>query len=104
MLFGRRPSPQGDWFMRCFMLVIGLLCSSTLPSWAQEKKQPAKGPADYFKVEIRGKLRIVEGRQELVSSHWIDFSATALGTALIFGDNKDLAALAKKLDGKTVLI
>jgi hypothetical protein len=90
--------------MRCFLLMIGLLCSIALPSWAQDKKQPVKAPADYFKVEIRGTLRVVKGRQELVSTQGLEFNATILGTGLIFGDNKDLAALAKKLDGKTVLI
>jgi hypothetical protein len=86
------------------MLVVGLLCSMAIPSSAQDKKQPAKPPAPYFKVEIRGKLSVVEGGQELVDPQGIGFSATVLGTGLVFGDNKELAALAKKMDGKTVLI
>jgi hypothetical protein len=86
------------------MLVIGSLCASTLPAWAQEKKQSVKPPADYFKVEIRGTLRVMEGRHELVSTQALEFTALVLDTGLIFGDDKDLVALAKNLDGKKVII
>ena len=87
-----------------FMLMLGLLCSHCVPSWAGDKKQPGKAPSDYFKVEIRGTLRVVADGQELMDRQGIEFNATILGTGLIFAENKELAALAKKLDGKTVLI
>ena len=89
--------------MRAIMLILGLLCSLSLTIWAGDKKQPGKAQSDYFKVEIRGSLKMVADA-ELVDRQKIQFSATALGTGLIFGEDNELAALAKNLDGKTVLI
>ena len=96
--------------MRRFMLVIGLLSVMALPSWADEK-QPAKAPAAYFKVEIRGTLQVGGAG----NGDWFELAmadqpvkatvvTSGMSTPLTFGDNKKLAALAKTLEGKTVLI
>jgi hypothetical protein len=99
--------------MRCILLMLALLCSMANPSWADDKKEPAKAPPTHFKVEIRGTLRVagkVEGvsatlAQELAKQPVNATVATSgLAMYLAFGDNKELAALAKKFDGKSVLI
>jgi hypothetical protein len=89
--------------MRCLLLVMGLVGSLAMRLQAEEK-QPAKPPADYCNVELRGTLEISPNGGELVDVQGIAFSATAGGHNLIFGENKELAAAAKKLDGKKVLI
>jgi hypothetical protein len=86
------------------MLMLGLFCSLSVPSWAGDKKEPEKAPSNYIKVEIRGTLQVVADSQELVDRQGIHFNATILNMGLVFGENKELAALAKKLDGKTVMI
>jgi hypothetical protein len=97
--------------MRCFMLVLGLLATA-LPSRAQDKKEPPKAQATYFKVEVRGTLRLAEKvevvsetlRQELAKQPVNATTApSGMSMYLLFGDEK-LAALAKKVDGKAVLI
>jgi hypothetical protein len=90
--------------MRCFLLMLGLLSSFSYSSWAGDEKQPKKAPSDYIKVEIRGRLNIGADQQELVDRQALQFGATILDMGLIFGENKELAALAKKLDGKTALV
>src|SRR5262245_41266593 len=98
--------------MRCFMLVLGVLLATAVPSRAQDKKEPPKVPATYFKVEVRGTLRLADKvevvsetlRQELTKQPVNATNApSGMGMYLLFGDEK-LAALAKKLDGKAVLI
>jgi hypothetical protein len=100
---------HGETEMR--ILVIALLCPMALSSWAEEKKNPVKTPPTYFKVEIRGTLRVTKtasGRFEPLRlakqpvKATIDLSNVSM--RLDFGDDKNLAALAKKLDGKTVLV
>src|SRR5947199_4772432 len=93
--------------MRSYVLVIGLLCSTALPSWAQDKKPPAP----YFKLEIRGTLRVAKiafGRFEPVKlvkqAAKGTIEASGVVMRLDFGEDKELAALAKTLDGKTVLV
>lgn len=105
--------PKGDSFMRYFMLVVGLVLSMARPSLADEKKEPPKAPPTYFKVEVRGKLRVAD-QEEVVSASLAQELAkqpvhativtSGIGMSLDFGDNKELAALAKKLDGKAILI
>jgi hypothetical protein len=90
--------------MRRFILMFGLFASLAVSTSAGDKNKPAKAPSDYIKVEIRGTLQILANEHELVHVQGLEFTATILGTGLIFGDNKELAALSKKLDGKTVLI
>jgi hypothetical protein len=92
-------------------LLIGLLSSMALPSRAGEEKEPPKAPPPYFKVETRGKLRIEKGTPgsfeplKLVKQPVrATVFASGIGMALDLGDDKELAALAKKLDGKAVLI
>jgi hypothetical protein len=99
--------------MRCFMLVLGLLLSMALPSWADAKKEPPKSPTGYFKVEVRGTLRVAD-KVEVVSATLAQelakqpvnatIAISGMAMHLAFGDNKELAALVKKLDGKAVLI
>jgi hypothetical protein len=99
--------------MRRFVLGLGLLLSVALPSRADDAKAPPKAPPAYFKVEVRGTLRVVE-KVELVSDtlrkglagQLVNATVTTPGVVLYlaFGDNKELATLAKKLDGKAVLI
>ncbi len=85
--------------MRCFLLMVGLLGLFALPLQAEEKK-----PAEYCKVEIRGTLHFDSEKDELLHIQAIGFRARAAGKNLMFGENKELVALAKKLNGKTVLI
>jgi len=99
--------------MRCFMLALGLPFVMALVSWADDKKEPPKPAPTYFKVEVRGTLRVAE-KVEVVSGTLaqelakqpVNATITRPGMVmyLAFGDNKELAALAKKLDGKAVLI
>jgi hypothetical protein len=86
------------------ILAIVLLCFLTLPARAAEAPPAAKPPANYFRVEIRGTLKIAGDGHELVDLQGIAFAANVLGTGLVFGDNRDLLARAKTLDGKKVLI
>ena len=96
--------------MRRFLLVIGLLCAMAFPSWAQEK-QPVKPPPPYFKVEIRGTLQLtktvfgpIEPLKVANQPVKANIELSNVSMTLDFGDNKELAALAKTLDGKTVLL
>jgi hypothetical protein len=84
----------------------------TLPSWADDNKEPVKTPPTYFKVEVRGTLRLAEKvdvvsevlRQELAKqSANATIAPSGRGMCLRFSDEK-LTALAKKLEGKAVLI
>jgi hypothetical protein len=91
--------------MRIAIVVVLL---GSIPSLAEDNTQP-KAPAAYIKVEMRGKLRIVESVEPLWSEAAIRSKVKATvevpGMALPLAiDDKDLAALAKKLDGKTVLV
>jgi predicted FMN-binding regulatory protein PaiB len=91
--------------------LLALLSPMALPSWAGDKKEPPKAPTTYFKVEVRGTLRVTD-KVEVVSATLaqelakqpVNATITGWGVYLAFGDNKELAALAKKLDGKAVLI
>jgi hypothetical protein len=95
------------------MPVLGLLLTMALPSWADAKKEPSKSPTGFFKVEIRGTLRVVD-TAEVVSATLAQklakqpvnatIATSGMAMHLAFGDNKELAALVKKLDGKAVLI
>jgi len=99
--------------MRYSMPVFGLVLSMAVPSLADDKKEPPKAPPTYFKVEVRGTLRVAD-QAEVVSASLAQELAkqsvhativtSGMGMSLAFGDNKELAALAKKLDGKAVLI
>ena len=93
--------------MRSFMVVIGLLGSMVLPSRAGDEKQPLKAPPAYFKVEVRGTVRVTKdppGAFEplKLASQSVNATIESSGVrmSLDFGENKDLAALAKTLDGK----
>jgi len=94
--------------MRRLVLVVGLLCSTVLPARSDDKKEPPKAPPDYCKVEVRGKLGVADTADELsldvpeMAKQPVQM--TIRGMRLAFGDDKDLAALAKKLDGKTVVV
>jgi hypothetical protein len=99
--------------MRCFIVTLGVLLSAALPSWAGDKKEPAKAPATYFKVETRGTLHVADKVEVIyptlareLEKQPVKASITSAGMTmyLAFGDNKELAALAKKLEGKTVLV
>jgi len=95
------------------MLVLGLLLATALSSWADDKKEPPKAPPTYFKVKVRGTLRLAEKaevvsdtlRKELAEQP-VNATITTSGMVmyLAFGDKKELAAFAKKLDGKAVQI
>jgi hypothetical protein len=94
------------------MLVLGLLFATALPARADDKEEPPKATPTYFKVEVRGTLRLAEKldvvsetlRQELAKqSVNATIAPSGMGMYLRFSDEK-LAALAKKLDAKAVLI
>jgi hypothetical protein len=87
-------------------VVAGLLAVGM--GTADDPKPPVKAPAAYFKVEIRGTLQLkdqFEGitldPEELVNQ---PVKSTIHGMPLALGEDKELAALAKKLGGKTVLV
>ena len=84
--------------MRCFLLVLGLLGCWTVSSSAEEKV------VEYTTVEARGKLEIIGDGTELLGQGVAGFPARVARNNLSFGDNKELLAQAKKLDGQTVLI
>jgi hypothetical protein len=88
---------------RVSVLLCGIFLLA-IAGWAAANGGGGKAASDYIKVEIRGKLQVVGDKQELVDRQAIQFNATILDMGLVFGDNKELAALAKKLNGKTVLI
>lgn len=79
----------------------------------QEKKEPKKTPP-HFKVDVRGELRITERGEEIQSGAlmqalgkqkvYANVVVHSIRMGLIFGENKELAVLAQKLDGKTVVI
>jgi hypothetical protein len=91
--------------------LLGLLSPQALPTWADDKKGPPKAPTASFKVEVRGTLRVTD-KVEVVSATLaqelakqpVNATLTGWGMHLAFGGNKELAALAKKLDGKAVVI
>lgn len=98
--------------MRCFMLLLGLFLGTALLSWADDKKEPPKAAPTYFKVEVRGTLRVVkkvevvsDGLRKELAKQPVNATVapSGMGMYLLFGDEK-LAELAKKLDGKAVLI
>jgi hypothetical protein len=98
--------------MRCFVLVLGLLSATALPCWAEDKKEAPKGRPTYFKVEVRGTLRLADKvevvsetlRQELAKQPVnATIAPSGMGMYLRFSHEK-LAALAKKLDRKAILI
>lgn len=105
-----RSSGGNPWrtSMRRLVLAVGLLCATALPARLADQVQPPKAPPDYFRVELRGKLGVAETADGLA----LDVPEMAKqpaqvsvhGMRLAFGDDKDLAALAKKLDGKTVVV
>jgi hypothetical protein len=89
--------------MRCFLFVMVLLGSPAMGLQAEEKSA-AKPPPDYCNVELRGTLNIGPHQGEILHPQAFESTSTAGGHKLIFGENKELAAAAKKLDGKKVLI
>jgi hypothetical protein len=73
-----------------------------------DEKAPEKQTADYIKVEMRGKLRILpRDKQEAVQAQVVVRAATGLGAKrcdLELPADKAIRESAQKLDGKTVLI
>src|SRR4051812_4125191 len=79
------------------------------PSGAGEKKESKKAPPHYLKLEVCGELRIGGRGEDVLSGELIEalgkqgVNATVvvggISMGLIFGENKELAALAKTLDG-----
>jgi len=65
------------------------------------------GESDYIKVEIRGKLRVTDKQQVALEIEELakePVYASVHDMRLAFGEDKELADLAKKLDGKTVIV
>ena len=97
--------------MRCLLLMIGVLWAIAPPDLAGDEKQPSKVLPAYFKVEIQGTLRVRKtefGRFEPLKLAnqlvMANIETSGVSMSLDFGEDKELAALAKTLHGKTVLI
>jgi hypothetical protein len=96
--------------MRWPLVVFGLFGASALPSGAQDKQPPGQSPPAYFKVEVRGTVRVAkapgsfEPRELTTQPVWASIRTPGATMGLDFGGNKELAALARTLDGKTVLV
>jgi hypothetical protein len=71
-----------------------------------KKSAEPKAVSDYIKVEIRGKLRTTDLGDILLIEDLANqpVNITIQDMPLAFGGDKVLAALAKKLDGRTVVV
>lgn len=71
--------------------------------FAEPGSQPGKEPGSYVKVEIKGKLAtgVVAIGGETTGT---TITAGDITWDLDFGENKELAVQAEKLDGKTVVV
>jgi hypothetical protein len=89
-------------------LVVFTVLGFTTFGPGADKKTPEKLTADYIKVEMRGKLRVLpDGNEEAVQAQVVVRAATSFGEKrydLDLPADKALRESAKKLNGKTVVI
>lgn len=89
-------------------LVVCAVLGFVTPGQGADEKAPQTPIADYIKVEMRGKLRVLpRDKDEAVRAQMVVRAATGLGEKrydLELPADKALREAAQKLDGKAVLI